>query len=113
MRAKLCRNYVLEVAKCCGSHMYKLGMFCSKCYIRLVKLKNFTHPSEGIRKSAKDQIENAKRMWTPFYSTVEVAGCSVCCMFRRGLKGLHSPTVEYCLHSLGAFLRLEVEPDFK
>ena len=59
--------------------MYKY--FCSKCYIRLVKLNNSTHPSERVLKSAKDQIEYANRVWTLFDSTVEVADCNVCCKF--------------------------------
>ena len=53
--AKLCRNYALKMGKCYGLHisnetnstLYKLRMFCSKYYIRLHKLKNSIHPSEG------------------------------------------------------------------
>ena len=57
------------------------------CYIRLVKFNNSTLPSEGVLKSAKNQIEYADRVWTPFDSTVEVADCSVCRKFARQSKG--------------------------
>ena len=91
---KLCRNYVSELARYYGLHisdetngaLYS-SMFCSKCYIRLVKLNDSTHPSEGVLKSAKDQIEYANRVWTPFDSTAEVVDCSVCCKFAWQSKG--------------------------
>ena len=85
---KLCRNYVSELARYYGLHIsdetngtFYSSTFCSKCYIRLVKLNNSTHPSEGVLKSTKNQLEYANRVWTPFDSTVEVADCSVCCKF--------------------------------
>ena len=75
---KLCRNFVSEVARYYGLHisdetngtLYSTT-FCSKCYIRLVKLNNSNHPSERILRSAKDQIDYANRVWTPFDSTVK------------------------------------------
>ena len=85
---KLCRNYVSDLARYYGLHisdetngtLYS-STFCSKCYIRLVKINNSTHPSEGILKSAKDQTEYANRVWAPFDSKVKVANGSVCCKF--------------------------------
>ena len=91
---KLCRNYVSELARYYDLHisaetngtLYS-STFCSKCYVRLVKLNNSTHSSEGVLKSAKDQIEYANRVWTRVDSTAEVANCSVHCKFARQLKG--------------------------
>ena len=75
---KLCRNYVSELARYYGLHIYDetngtlySTTFCSKCYIRLVKLNNSNHPSERILRSAKDQIDYANRVWIPFDSTVK------------------------------------------
>ena len=91
---KLCRNYVSELARYYGLHISDetngtsySSTFCSRRYIRLVKLNNSTHPSEGVLKSANDQIEYANRVWTPLDSTVEVADYSVCCKFARQSKG--------------------------
>ena len=64
---KLCRNFVFELARYYGLHisdetngtLYS-STFCSKCYVRLVKLNNSTHSSEEVLKSAKDQIEYAE-----------------------------------------------------
>ena len=88
MPAKQCKNYGQELARCYGLHisdetngtLYS-STFCLKCYVRLAKLRNSAQPSEGILKTAKYQIENAKSVWTPFDSTVEVADCVVCSKF--------------------------------
>ena len=91
----LCKNYVFELAKCHGIHisdetngtLYS-STFCTKCYTRLARLKNTPCPSQRCLQSANDRIENAKRLWTPFDSTVlEVADCAVCCQFIEQSKG--------------------------
>ena len=92
---KLCVNYVSELAKCYGLNisdetngtLYS-STFCSKCYIRLLVCKKSAHPTEETSsfKLTKHQLEYANEVWTPFDSTVEVADCSVCCLFAAQSK---------------------------
>ena len=60
---KLCRNYVSELATYYGLHISNetngtlySSMFCSQCYIRLVKLHNSTHPSEGFSSQQRTKL---------------------------------------------------------
>ena len=70
--SQLARYYGLHISDETNGTSYS-STFCSRRYIRLVKLNNSTHPSEGVLKSANDQIEYANRVWTPLDSTVCLA----------------------------------------